>query len=359
MSVPPHSFPASPRPPWLYTVPLDQGGGMFCAPGGFYIDPARPVDRALITHGHADHARFGHQHVLATRETLAIMRARYGENCYAHGQEATYGDSLTVNGVTVSFHPAGHVLGSAQIRLTYNGETIVISGDYKRQPDPTCALFEVLPCNIFITEATFALPVFCHPPMAGEMQKLLRAQASHPDRAILVGSYALGKAQRIIAELRALGYHAPIYLHGAMVRLCKLYEELGVPLGDLRPASSLNKKDLAGQIVLCPPSALNDRWASSMPDPLIAYASGWMRVRQRAKQKGVELPLIVSDHVDWSDLLQTIEQVNPAETWITHGREDALLRQLELMGRRGRALDLAYADEEEEPDAITPAESAL
>ncbi len=340
--------------PWLNAVPYAEGGGIYCAPGGFFIDPARGVDRALVTHGHADHARSGHTHVLATHETLEIMKARYGQDCFAQGQIAEYGKTLDINGVKVSFHPAGHVLGSAQISLTYQGECIVISGDYKRQPDPTCLPFEPIHCDTFITEATFALPVFYHPPIADELRKLVAAQAANPDRAILVGSYALGKAQRIIMETRKLGYDAPIYLHGAMVRLCNLYETLGCKLGDLRPASSLPKKELKGQIVLAPPSALSDRWANSMPDPIIAYASGWMRVRQRAKQKGVELPLIVSDHIDWPDLLMTIEQVDPREVWITHGREDALLRQLDLMGRKGRALDLGYGDDDEDNIDLRP-----
>lgn len=333
---------------WLYPVPFEEGGGIYCAPGGFHVDPVRGMPRALITHGHADHARMGNDKVMATAETLAIMSCRYGDAAYQSAQPVKYGERTQIGEVTVSFHPAGHVLGSAQIRIEYQGQVAVISGDYKRQPDPTCPAFEPIPCDVFVTEATFALPVFIHPPIRQEMQKLLMARAANPERATLIGSYALGKAQRVIMELRAAGYDAPIYLHGAMQRLCTLYQEHGFDLGELRPVTAAVKKELQGQIVLAPPSALADRWSNSLPDAMPALASGWMRVRQRAKQRGIEVPLVVSDHADWPDLLRTIEEVNPAEVWITHGREDALLRQLELQGRAARALDIVREEDEEE-----------
>jgi putative mRNA 3-end processing factor len=199
-----------------------------------------------------------------------------------------------------------------------------------------------------VTEATFGLPVFCHPPIEQEMAKLLKRLADHPDRCVLVGAYALGKAQRVIAELRRAGHHEPIYLHGALERMCRLYEELGVPLGELRPATGAKKNELPGHIVLSPPGALNDRWSRRLPDPITAMASGWMRVRQRARQRNVELPLVISDHADWGELTRTIEEVNPAESWITHGREEALLRWCQLHQRRARALALvAYEDEDD------------
>ncbi len=251
-------------------------------------------------------------------------------------------------GVDATFLPAGHVLGSAQILLEHASERVIVTGDYKRRPDPTCPPFVVTPCDIFITEATFALPVFRHPPVEQEIRRLLDTRAANPERCVLVGAYALGKAQRVIAELRRAGYNEPIWLHGALERMCRLYEVLGVDLGDLRLVADAGKADLAGQIVLCPPGALNDRWSRRLPDPITAMASGWMRIRQRAVQRNVELPLIISDHADWDELTQTIEQVNPAETWITHGREDALLRWCELHQRRGRALALVgYEDEDD------------
>ncbi len=321
--------------------------GIRIVPADAWIDPARPVQSALVTHGHADHARGGHRRTIATHATLAIMAVRYGVTEGAH--QVSYGESVNLRGgVTATFITAGHVLGSAQILLEYAGERVVVTGDYKRRPDPTCSPFEVTPCDIFITEATFGLPVFRHPPIAGEIGKLLDARQTFSDRSILVGAYALGKAQRVIAELRAAGFHEPIWLHGAMERMCRLYEEQGVALGDLRLVADAPKAALAGAIVICPPSALNDRWSRRMPEPLTAMASGWMRVRQRAVQRNVELPLVISDHADWEELTTTIAQVNPAETWITHGREEALLRWCQLNQRSARALALVgYEDEDD------------
>ena len=322
--------------------------GIHIIPSDCWIDPSRAVDRALVTHGHADHARGGHGETIATPATLAIMKLRYATS--AGAVPVAYGETVRLaGGVDATFIPAGHVLGSAQILLEHAGERVVITGDYKRSADPTCLPFEVTPCDVFITEATFGLPLFTHPPIAEEIAKLLARRAAEPDRCMLVGAYALGKAQRVIAELRAAGHHDPILLHGAMEHMCHLYEDFGIPLGDLRlVADAASKDDLRGAIVICPPSALADRWSRRLPDPLTAMASGWMRVRQRARQRGVELPLVISDHADWPELTRTVEEVNPAETWITHGREEALLRWHQLHQRRARALALVgYEDEDD------------
>ncbi|WP_421836529.1 ligase-associated DNA damage response exonuclease [Novosphingobium sp.] len=328
---------------WIKAEPC----GIRIVPADAWIDPARPAPRALVTHGHADHARGGHGQTVATSETLAIMAVRYGVTDGA--VVARYHEPIAIGGgVTATFLPAGHVLGSAQILLEHAGERVIVTGDYKRSPDPTCPPFAVTSCDLFITEATFGLPVFRHPPIGGEIAKLLGARAANPDRCMLVGAYALGKAQRIIAELRAAGWQEPIYLHGAMEAMCRLYESLGVPLGDLRSVAGVPKAALTGAIVICPPSALSDRWSRRLPDPLTAMASGWMRVRQRVRQRGVELPLVISDHADWSELTSTISDVSPGETWITHGREDALLRWCELHQRKARALALTgYEDEDD------------
>ena len=320
--------------------------GLYVEPGGFYIDPVRKVDRAVVTHGHADHARPGNGRVLATPETLAIMRLRYGQDAGSM-QPLPYGQPLDVGGVRLTLAPAGHVLGSAQVVLEWKGCRVVVSGDYKRRFDPTCPPFEAVPCDLFITEATFALPVFRHPPDSEEIAKILRMQTLFPERCVLVGVYALGKCQRVIKLLRRAGHDGPIYIHGALAGLCELYEGLGVALGELRPVTSATKDELKGQIVLSPPAANADRWSRRLPDPITAAASGWMRVRQRARQRGVELPLVISDHADWDELLQTIREVEAPEVWITHGREEALVHAAVQMGRNARALALVGYEEDE------------
>ncbi len=322
-----------------------QPGGIYIAPADIWIDPSSPQQHAVITHGHADHARSGHGDVWATPETLAIMALRYGT---ADGTALRYGDTFQRGGVRFSLHSAGHVLGSAQVLMEYGGERVIVSGDYKRSRDPTCAPFEPVPCDVFITEATFGLPAFRHPPIGEEIAKLLARRAAEPERCVLVGTYALGKAQRVIAELRLAGWHEPIFLHGALERMCQLYEELGVSLGELRLVTDTARADMRGQIVLCPPSALTGTWSRRMPAPITAMASGWMRVRGRARQRNVELPLIVSDHADWDELTATIRELAPGETWVTHGSEAGLLRWCELHQIKARALAMIGRGEEDD-----------
>jgi putative mRNA 3-end processing factor len=322
--------------------------GLYCPPGDFYIDPVRPVPRAVVSHGHADHARAGHGSVLATPETLAIMGERYGADFTQTRQSAAYGAPVSRDAVDVTLVPAGHVLGSAQAVVRWKGLTMVVSGDYKRRRDPTCAAFEPVPCDVFISEATFGLPVFRHPDDAGEIARLLRSVAQFPHRTHLVGAYALGKAQRIIRLLREAGWDKPIFVHGALERLNSLYEAHGVELGPLLPATTAHKQDFEGAIVIGPPSALVDRWGRRFSDPVLAFASGWMRVRARARQRGVELPLIISDHADWDELTATVDEIRPGELWITHGREEALARWSELQGIPARALALVGYEEEDE-----------
>ena len=332
--------------------------GLYCPLGRFHVDPTRPVERALITHGHADHARAGHGTVLATPETLRIMAVRYGADFCESRQEAPLGQEIRIGDVTVRFAPAGHVLGSAQIAIERDGKRIVVSGDYKRAPDPTCLPFEVVPCDVFITEATFGLPVFRHGDAALEVKKLLASVALFPERAHLVGAYSLGKAQRVIKLIRMAGYDAPIYLHGAMEKITRYYESRGIDLGDLRMAKGVRKADLAGTITLAPPSATTDVWTRRFPDPVTAFASGWMTVRARARQRGVELPLIVSDHADWDGLCATIGATGAGEIWVTHGQEDALVHWCQTKGLTARPLALVGYGDEEEEEALPPGESA-
>jgi putative mRNA 3-end processing factor len=330
--------------------------GVCCKLGDFHIDPTRPVERALITHAHSDHARAGHGAVLATQETLDLMRLRYGDNFAGTTQAAAYGESIDLGGVTVTFHPAGHVLGSAQIAVAANGLRIVASGDYKNMPDPTCAPFELVPCDVFITEATFALPVFRHGDADGEIAKLLRSVALFPERAHLVGAYSLGKAQRVIALLRQAGYDRPIHLHGAMEKITRYYESRGIALGELRLVSGAGKAELAGTITICPPSALNDLWTRRFPDPLAAFASGWMRIRARARQQGVSLPLVISDHADWDGLTATIAATGAGEIWVTHGQEDALVHWCGTRGLKARPLDIVGYGDEDDDQAVGEAQ---
>ncbi|MGY3348068.1 putative mRNA 3-end processing factor [Bradyrhizobium sp. USDA 4474] len=338
---------------------LPTADGLCCKPGGFHIDPVRPVERAVITHGHSDHARAGHGAVLATQETLDMMRLRYGENFAGSTQVVSYGEEIRLGDVKVKFHPAGHVLGSAQIAVTARDTCIVASGDYKDAPDPTCVPFELVQCDVFITEATFGLPVFRHGDAADQVKKLLASVALFPERAHLVGAYSLGKAQRVIALLRQAGYDAPIYLHGAMETITHYYQGRGIDLGELRPAMGVKKAALAGTITLAPPSATSDVWTRRFPDPVTAFASGWMRVRARARQRGIELPLVISDHADWDGLTATIAATGAGEIWVTHGQEDALVHWCKSRGLRARPLDLVgYGEEEEgEPPPTKEAEA--
>jgi putative mRNA 3-end processing factor len=330
---------------WIRPTPQ----GLYVEPGDFFIDPVRPAARAVVTQGHADHARPGNESVLATAGTLAIMRARYGAAAGGTLQAIGYGQSVRIGDVTVGFAPAGHVLGSAQIVLEHGGSRVVVSGDYKRRRDPTCPPFEPQSCDVFVTEATFGLPVFVHPVDADEIARLLGSVHRNPERAHLVGVYALGKCQRVIRLLREAGWDAPIFVHGALAELCAVYEQAGVALGPLRAVAGAEPRDLAGAIVLAPPSALADRWSRRLPEPLAVAASGWMRIRQRARQRGVELPIVISDHADWPELLGTFADVDAPEIWVTHGQEDALVHAAGLQGRRARALRLIGRDEDGGP----------
>ena len=326
--------------------------GLYVPPAYAHIDPVRAVDTAIITHGHADHARAGHGHVIATPETLAIMSARYGANFAAQQTALPYNQQLMLGDVNVKLIPAGHVLGSAQIVLEYANTKIIAAGDYKRRSDPTCRPFQVEHCDVFITEATFGLPVFAHPDPETQIKKLLEVQHLFPERSIIIGAYSLGKAQRLIALLREAGYDETIFIHGAMKKLCELYISFGIELGSLQttPIGKIDNQQisLAGKFILAPPSAMGTKWAQRLSDPLVVSASGWMQVRQRAKQGGVELPLVISDHADWNDILRTIKEVNASEIWVTHGREDALIHACSQMGLSAKALSLiGYEDESE------------
>ncbi len=323
-------------------------GGLWCEPGRFHIDPGRAVERAIVTHAHGDHCRPGHTALLASPETAHIAQVRYGQPAFKNVQVLEYGQPLQIGDVSVTLIPAGHVLGSSQVVIETGGVRAIVSGDYKRRADPTCRPFELVECDLFVTEATFGLPVFTHPPIEGEIRRLLASVERDPERTHAVGAYALGKAQRLIAELRRAGWQRPIWLHGALIGLCEAYQELGIPLGELKNATVAESKELCGEIVLAPPGALNDRWARRLPDVLPVAASGWMRVRQRAKQRGAELALVISDHADWPELCQTIRETGAGEIWVTHGSEDALIHWCGTQGIKAKALRLVGRSEDQQ-----------
>lgn len=333
--------------PAFHTWLRPESAGLYCVPGDFHIDPHAPVARAVITHGHSDHARPGHGAVLATADTLAIMRLRLGPAAVSRPQALAYGEVLKIGGVALRLVPAGHILGSAQVVIEWNGQRAVISGDYKRRHDPTCDPYELVPCDLFVTEATFGLPVYRHEPDAHEIAKLLASLHDFPDRTHQVGVYGLGKCQRLIALLRQAGYDRPIWLHGALRAMTDYYVARGAVLGDV-PSVAEAPDTLAGEIVLSPPSALGDRWSRRLADPVSGFASGWMRIRSRVRQRGVELPLIISDHCDWPELLQTIAETGAREVWVTHGREEALVHEMSKRGIAARALRLVGREDDAE-----------
>ncbi len=321
--------------------------GLYCPTGDFFVDPVVPVDRAVITHGHADHARAGHRWVAATSQTLDIMAIRYGRNFAGTVVPLSCGQPLDLSGIEMSLHPAGHVLGSAQVRISDGRRVTVVSGDYKRQSDPTCAPFEVVPCDIFVTEATFALPVFRHPSPESEIQKLLQSMELFSGRTHLVGAYSLGKAQRVIALLREAGYDKTIYMHGALEKLTNYYQSQNIDLG---PVALIDLKvgEYAGELVLCPPGQLSTPWSRRFADPVTAFASGWARVRARARQRGAELPLVISDHAGWDDLCRTVRETGAREIWVTHGAEEALVHWCKNVGLRAFPLNLVGYGEDDD-----------
>ena len=299
--------------------------GLYCIPGKFFIDPIYPVNKALITHAHTDHARPNNKFVLSTPETIEIMKIRYGQNFCDNFQTIKYNQKLNINNVVVSFIPAGHILGSSQIFLEYKGYRILVSGDYKRITDKTCDSYQVKKCDTFITEATFGLPVFLHPNDRTEINKILKSIIRNQQSIHLIGTYALGKCQRILSLLREAGYDETVYLHGALFNITKFYIKSGIELGKVENISVLRSEDYSNQIVLCPPSALHDRWSRRFKNPIKGIASGWMSIKQRVKQKNIQLPLVISDHADWDELLLTVKENNPEYVLVTHGREEALV----------------------------------
>ncbi len=324
--------------------PTDRG--LYCAAGDFYIDPWRPVERAVITHAHADHARSGSAHYWAATSGVSLLQRRLGANTPITGVD--YGQALAFGPVTVSLHPAGHILGSAQIRIEYAGEVWVASGDYKRDPDPTCAAFEVIRCDTFITEATFALPAYRWPSVdlvAADIHRWWQTNAQSGHTSVLF-SYALGKAQRLLAALPT-PHPGPIYLHGAVAPLTEDYRRAGVVLPATHTIGEApDSEDYAQSLVIAPPSAGGSSWMRRFRRPSTGFASGWMRIRGNRRRRGYDRGFVLSDHVDWPGLLATIEQTGAQRVLTTHGRADELVRYLRERGLDAAPLATLYGDEE-------------
>ncbi len=310
-----------------------------------YIDPLNTVDKAIITHAHTDHARPNHNNVLATEDTINIMKIRYGENCAGSFQIAKYGEKIYVDGVYITFYPAGHILGSAQILIEYKGKRNLITGDYKTVADKTAQNFQLIKAHLLVTEATFGLPIFKHPDPSEEIKKVTNSLKMNSDRCHVIGAYALGKAQRVIKLLRDNDYDKEIFIHGALEKINNYYNSKKINLGKLIKVSKENRDSLKGKIVIAPPAALKDRWSRNIPNIKVCLASGWMSVKQRAKQKLVELPLIVSDHADWNELTNVIKQSCAEQVWITHGREEALKHWCNSNNLFAEALSLQNKEE--------------
>ncbi|MAA75279.1 MAG: DNA ligase-associated DEXH box helicase [Salinisphaeraceae bacterium] len=323
--------------------------GLYCPAGDFHVDPWRPVERAVLTHGHADHARPGSRRYLAAESGLGILRSRLGRQADIQG--LAYGEAIRMAAARVSLHPAGHVLGSAQVRIETDDGVLVASGDYKRDEDPSCEPFEVVPCDTFITEATFALPVYRWPDGAAVARDILswwQANAA-AGRSSLLFCYALGKAQRLLAELARLTDET-VYMHGALVPLVQVYRDAGIRMLPTEPVSQQGRKaDFAGRLILAPPSAAGTPWMRRFGKHSTGFASGWMRIRGNRRRRGYDRGFVLSDHADWPALVRTIEQTGARRVLVTHGRSDVLVRHLrQTLGVSAEALETAYAQTPED-----------
>ncbi len=319
--------------------------GLYCADGDFFVDPWKPVDRAVITHAHADHARSGSRQYLAAETSREVMRIRLGETAQLDFQP--FGKPLTIGGVSVTFFPAGHILGSAQVRIHKAGESIVVSGDYKRHTDPTCQSFEVVRCHTFVTESTFGLPVFQWPEDQVVFDQINRWWQGNQTagKASLLLAYALGKAQRILAGVDSrIG---PIFTHGAVEKLCAGYRAAGISLPEtIYVGNAPADTDWSRALIVAPPSAAGTAWARRFGKLSTAMASGWMQIRGTRRRRAMDLGFVLSDHVDWQGLMQTIGETGAEDVWVTHGYADIVVRHLQETGRNARVVETEFEGEQ-------------
>ena len=325
--------------------------GLYCLPGDFYIDPWRPVDRAVITHGHSDHARMGSGHYLAAAPGAAILRHRLGADIRL--DTLAYGQAVYHHGVHVSLHPAGHVLGSAQVRLEYRGQVWVVSGDYKLEDDGTCAPFEPVRCDAFITESTFGLPIYRWRPQSAifaDINQWWRDNAAKGRTSILF-CYAFGKAQRLLSGLDSSS--GPILLHGAMEPLTRIYREAGVSLPPTRYVGNIaDTRQFATSIVLAPPSAQGTPWMRRFGDYADGFASGWMQLRGSRRRRGVDCGFVMSDHADWPGLQSAIQATGAERVFVTHGQVNPMVRWLREQGLDAQSFSTEYGEEEAQDAAV-------
>lgn len=318
--------------------------GLYCSKGGFYIDPWRPVDRAVITHGHADHARPGSYAYLATSDSLGILRARLGAALPMEGLR--YGETRRIGDVILSMHPAGHILGSAQVRVEYHGEVWVVSGDYKLGPDSTCPAFEPVRCQVFISEATFALPIYRWRPQAEVFERINAwwHENSLAKRASVLYGYSLGKAQRLLAGVdHSIG---PIYTHGAVERMTALYRLEWVVLPDTSHVQAARDSDWAGALIVAPPAMNGSAWLRRFGECSTAMASGWMQVRGHRRRRAVDRGFVLSDHADWDEILTAIRATGAETVWLTHGVGEPLLRWLRDSGLNASRIATEFEGDE-------------
>lgn len=326
--------------------------GIFCPDGGFFIDPWRPVERALITHGHSDHARWGHGQYLATHAALPVMRHRLGQ---ITAQGIGYGERLRIGGVTVSFHPAGHIPGSAQIAVDRGGEVWVVSGDYKVEPDGLAEAFAPVRCHAFISECTFGLPVFRWRPQAEVMGEITRWWAANAasGKVSILGAYSLGKAQRLLAGMGAVG---PILTHGAVEEVNGILRQQGYALpATIRAGAGVDGKSHPGALVIAPPSALGSAWARRFGPAEEAFASGWMAVRGIRRRRALGMGFVVSDHADFPGLLSAIRATGCERVFVTHGYTAPFRRFLAEQGYVAGIVATEYGEEAEDaPETVEP-----
>ena len=319
--------------------------GLYCSDGGFYIDPWEPVDRAVITHAHADHARGGSRKYLCARDGKSVLQTRLGETSII--ETLKYGEKISINSITLSLHPAGHILGSSQVRIEKNGRVVVVSGDYKTAADPTCAPLEPIRCHEFITETTFGLPIFKWPSTEEVLSDINSwwQKNQKEGRTSILFAYALGKAQRIIAGLdETIG---PILTHGAIEKFLPCYRSAGISLPPTHYVGELeDKKDLIGSIVIAPPSADNPNWMRKFPNRVRAFASGWMRIRGNRRRRSVDRGFVISDHSDWDGLLQTISATSAEKIGLSHGYTTEMARWFTEKGYQVEVISPEKGEEE-------------